>query len=206
MRTIAIVVAVSIWSAPGFGQTAADGTTAAKKAPSKGIQAKSPPAKSAKQTGAKPAPAKSSANSKTAVAASKGNVSATVAKTATRTAASQKSTARRTPAPRYHAQEQPTPARYREIQQALADRGYFQGAPDGVWGTESVEALKRFQTDQNLDADGKVGALSLIALGLGPKREKSAAPASAGTPISPAALEPSPEPVHGQSPDAPAVP
>jgi hypothetical protein len=33
-----------------------------------------------------------------------------------------------------------------------------------------VEALKRFQADQNLTPDGKLGSLSLIALGLGPKR------------------------------------
>lgn len=67
-------------------------------------------------------------------------------------------------------QQQPTADRYKEIQQALADKGYFRGAPDGAWSAESVEALKRFQKDQNLDPDGKIGALSLIALGLGPKR------------------------------------
>jgi peptidoglycan hydrolase-like protein with peptidoglycan-binding domain len=65
---------------------------------------------------------------------------------------------------------QPTPDRYKEIQQALADKGYFSGSPDGVWGTTSTDALKRFQHDQNLSEDGKVDALSLIALGLGPKR------------------------------------
>lgn len=57
-----------------------------------------------------------------------------------------------------------------EIQQALASRGYFTGTADGVWGPDSVEALKRFQRDQNIADDGKIGALSLIALGLGPKR------------------------------------
>jgi hypothetical protein len=30
--------------------------------------------------------------------------------------------------------------------------------------------LKRFQREQNLPDDGKIGSLSLIALGLGPKR------------------------------------
>ncbi len=34
-----------------------------------------------------------------------------------------------------------------------------------------MDALKRFQHDQNLVEDGKIGSLSLIALGLGPKRE-----------------------------------
>jgi peptidoglycan hydrolase-like protein with peptidoglycan-binding domain len=60
--------------------------------------------------------------------------------------------------------------RFKEIQQALADRGYFAGQPDGQWGPDSIAALKRFQRDQNIDDDGKLGALSLIGLGLGPRR------------------------------------
>jgi murein L,D-transpeptidase YcbB/YkuD len=64
----------------------------------------------------------------------------------------------------------PSQERYQEIQQALADKGYFSGEVNGVWSPESVEALKTFQRSQNLDADGKLGSLSLIALGLGPKR------------------------------------
>lgn len=57
-----------------------------------------------------------------------------------------------------------------EIQQALAEKGYFGGTVDGNWGADSVDALKRFQREQNLTDDGKLGSLSLIALGLGPKR------------------------------------
>lgn len=68
-------------------------------------------------------------------------------------------------------QSAPTPERYREIQQALADKGYGAGEVDGTWGTEWVDALKRFQADQKLTVDGKLGSLSLIALGLGPKRD-----------------------------------
>jgi peptidoglycan hydrolase-like protein with peptidoglycan-binding domain len=67
-------------------------------------------------------------------------------------------------------QQAPTPERYKEIQQALASKGYYQGEANGTWGTDSVEALKRFQAEQNLTPDGKIGSLSLIALGLGPKR------------------------------------
>jgi N-acetylmuramoyl-L-alanine amidase len=58
-----------------------------------------------------------------------------------------------------------------EIQQALADKGYYTGPINGVWGSECVDALKRFQADQSIAVDGKLGSLSLIALGLGPKRE-----------------------------------
>jgi N-acetylmuramoyl-L-alanine amidase len=58
-----------------------------------------------------------------------------------------------------------------EIQQALADKGYYMGPINGVWGSECVSALKRFQADQSIAADGKLGALSIIALGLGPQRD-----------------------------------
>ena len=68
------------------------------------------------------------------------------------------------------AQQQPTPERYKEIQHALAQKGYFHGPVDGVWGADSTDALKRFQREQNLEEDGKIGSLSLIALGLGPQR------------------------------------
>lgn len=81
--------------------------------------------------------------------------------------------------PRRWMQAQPTPDRYKEIQQALADKGYFAGAVDGAWGSDSTDALKRFQKDQNLEADGKLGSLALIALGLGPKRGVTEPAASA---------------------------
>jgi hypothetical protein len=71
-------------------------------------------------------------------------------------------------------QQVPTPERYREIQQALSDKGYFQGEVNGTWGPGSVDALKRFQKDQNLTDSGKLDSLSIIALGLGPKRNLSA--------------------------------
>jgi peptidoglycan hydrolase-like protein with peptidoglycan-binding domain len=70
-----------------------------------------------------------------------------------------------------YGQMEPTPERYKEIQQALIDKGYLAGPADGKWGTESAEGLKKFQQDQHLDPTGKLDALSLIALGLGPKRE-----------------------------------
>ena len=73
-------------------------------------------------------------------------------------------------------QQQPTADRFKEIQQALAAKGYFGGPVDGNWGADSVDALKRFQRDQNLTDDGKIGSLSLIALGLGPKRSAAVQP------------------------------
>jgi peptidoglycan hydrolase-like protein with peptidoglycan-binding domain len=74
------------------------------------------------------------------------------------------------PKSRRSSQQAPTTDRYKEIQQALAGKGYLHGEPNGEWGAESTEALKRFQADQNLTPDGKLNSLSLIAMGLGPKR------------------------------------
>ena len=71
-------------------------------------------------------------------------------------------------------QQAPTPERYRQIQAALASRGYFGGEANGSWGTDSVAALKRFQQEQNLTPTGKLDSVSLIALGLGPKRNNIA--------------------------------
>ena len=74
-------------------------------------------------------------------------------------------------------QRTPTPERYKEIQQALASKGYLDPAvPSGVWDTPSVTALKKFQQEQNLEPSGKIDSLSLIALGLGPRRDQVPAP------------------------------
>jgi peptidoglycan hydrolase-like protein with peptidoglycan-binding domain len=99
------------------------------------------------------------------------------AKTARRASSSQRTKAAHTKAS--HARRSsgparpvaPTRERYTEIQRALADKGYYAGPVNGEWGPDSVEALKRFQAEQKLAADGKLGALSLIALGLGPHRD-----------------------------------
>lgn len=66
-------------------------------------------------------------------------------------------------------QAAPTPERYREIQQALADKGYLKSEPNGVWDAQSADALSRFQTDQKLTPTGKITSASLIGLGLGPR-------------------------------------
>lgn len=77
------------------------------------------------------------------------------------------------PPPSY--QLHPDPERYQQIQQALANRGYFKGEANGTWGDDSIDALRRFQADQKLSDDGKITALSLTALGLGPRHDGSTA-------------------------------
>ncbi|MBV8895431.1 MAG: peptidoglycan-binding protein [Acidobacteriaceae bacterium] len=103
--------------------------------------------------------------------------------------------ARTAPAPTY--QLHPDPERYQQIQQALADRGYFTGQVNGQWGDDSIAALQRFQTDQKLDNDGHLSALSLTALGLGPKHQGNVGttPALVSTPVGAPAATPQLTPV-----------
>jgi peptidoglycan hydrolase-like protein with peptidoglycan-binding domain len=69
----------------------------------------------------------------------------------------------------------PTPDRYRQIQEALASKGYLRSEDaTGTWDQNSVDALKRFQSEQNIESNGKINSLSLIALGLGPKHDAAA--------------------------------
>ena len=109
----------------------------------------SPPAKTPATSKSKTAPAKTPTASKSKTAARK----------------------RKKAPPRPRTQQQPTPDRYREIQQALIDKSYLEAPPTGVWDASSMDAMKRFQADQKLQATGKLDALSLIRLGLGPKRQ-----------------------------------
>src|SRR5579883_2253580 len=54
-------------------------------------------------------------------------------------------------------QTAPTPDRYREIQQALAAKGFLSPQDaTGVWNQNSVDALKRFQAEQNIESTGKI--------------------------------------------------
>lgn len=67
-------------------------------------------------------------------------------------------------------QRAPSRERYKQIQVALKERGYDPGPIDGQWGSKTSAALKRFERDHGLPADGKLDSLALITLGLGPQR------------------------------------
>lgn len=71
---------------------------------------------------------------------------------------------------RFRGPQSPSPDRLREIQQALQTNGFLDGEPSGKWDDASIGAMKRFQEEHELTPNGKINALSLIALGLGPKR------------------------------------
>jgi peptidoglycan hydrolase-like protein with peptidoglycan-binding domain len=64
-------------------------------------------------------------------------------------------------------QKAPTPERISEIQGALSRGGYYQGQPNGKWDSNTVSALQKFQSDNGMNASGKLDAPSLQKLGLG---------------------------------------
>ncbi len=103
------------------------------------------------------------------------------------------------PAPR----RQVSPDRYREIQQALVNKGYLNGEPTGVWDADSVAAMQHFQSDQKQTPNGKITAASLIGLGLGAK--SAGAPEAPPLGGHPAASDQSAPPVPPQSTSAPAA-
>ena len=54
----------------------------------------------------------------------------------------------------------------REIQQLLLDWGYYSGEVDGIFGSETEDAVEYFQSKNGLTVDGKVGPATLEALGI----------------------------------------
>ena len=115
------------------------------------------------------APAKHTSSSAKAVKTSSGKSSS---KSKSHSRSRRRSTRRVVVGPSF--QLHPDPERYQQIQQALAARGYFKGNANGVWGDDSVDALRRFQTDHKIsDNEGKINALSLNALGLGARHDSS---------------------------------
>lgn len=141
--------------------------------------------------------------------------SASLAHKTTKTASSPSSTAARgtqasrrkgkvSRAPVRSYQQAPTPDRYKEIQEALASKGYFKGDANGQWGPDSADALKRFQADQNLMPDGKISSLSLIALGLGPKRLTAKSESAPQGPAAPSQANSSPAVTTAPASSAPA--
>jgi hypothetical protein len=54
--------------------------------------------------------------------------------------------------------------RVRALQRALNDLGYRAGQPDGVYGSQTVAAVRRFQREAGLPEDGIAGPRTLRAL------------------------------------------
>lgn len=54
----------------------------------------------------------------------------------------------------------------REIQQKLTNWGYYNYTIDGIYGSRTVTAVKKFQQNNGLTADGICGAATLKAMGI----------------------------------------
>ena len=54
----------------------------------------------------------------------------------------------------------------KELQRRLKQWGYYSGAVDGVYGPQTVEAVKYFQRKNGLTADGIAGRATFAALGM----------------------------------------
>jgi peptidoglycan hydrolase-like protein with peptidoglycan-binding domain len=92
---------------------------------------------------------------------------ATSSAATTTTAKKKKSSKNHHASKREPTQKAPTPQRISEIQSALAHGGYYQGAPNGKWDSNTVAAMQKFQSDNGLSSNGKIDASTLQKLGLG---------------------------------------
>lgn len=54
----------------------------------------------------------------------------------------------------------------KQIQTKLRDWGYYKGNVDGIYGSQTYEAVKTFQRNNGLTADGIAGSKTLAALGI----------------------------------------
>lgn len=66
-----------------------------------------------------------------------------------------------------------TTANIKLVQQRLANLGYYSYTVDGIWGSRTLKAVKKFQSDYGLTADGIVGARTEKALGITLKSSSS---------------------------------
>jgi peptidoglycan hydrolase-like protein with peptidoglycan-binding domain len=61
----------------------------------------------------------------------------------------------------------------KNVQQALKDKGFDPGVADGVMGPSTRSALKKYQAQQNLTSDGRLGPKTLDSLGVKEASPKS---------------------------------
>lgn len=59
-----------------------------------------------------------------------------------------------------------TGSEVKAIQQSLKDRGLYSGSVDGIYGSQTQAAVKKFQKQQGLTADGIAGPQTLKRLGV----------------------------------------
>jgi hypothetical protein len=130
------------------------------------------------------AAASKSTKSKSHATASKSSSShskATVKRTSSKSSKSSKKTKGGW---RARGQQAIDPTRAREIQAALIQKHYLDGAPTGTWDVRSKAAMEKYQADNGWQTKKIPDARALIKLGLGPDHSDLINPntASIGTP------------------------
>jgi hypothetical protein len=53
-----------------------------------------------------------------------------------------------------------------EVQQELAAQGYYKGDIDGLWGTETMDAVREYQEARGLPVTGRLSAADLQRMGI----------------------------------------
>lgn len=99
------------------------------------------------------------------------------------------------------------------VQQELNLSGYASGTPDGVYGPQTASAVRAYQTNNGLAADGQVTAALYDRMRANPRRGAVPPPTPSGytsyappAPVTRAPVAAAPAPVAGSSVGAPALP
>ena len=67
------------------------------------------------------------------------------------------------------------------IQEKLKRWGYYSGSVDGIYGSQTVSAVKKFQKKNGLTVDGIAGTQTLKAMGITSSSSSSSSSTTAGT-------------------------
>lgn len=94
----------------------------------------------------------------------------------------------------------PSKERTTQIQAALARGGYYKGDPTGRWDADTVAAVQKFQSANNIDASGKLDAPTLQKLGLGSDIAGVAAPKPVVPKVCCTTTAPAPAPIAPPKP------
>ena len=89
-----------------------------------------------------------------------------------------------------------SPAGIQAVQQHLRQAGAYNGAVDGVWGSDSVVALQQFQASHQLQVTGQLNQATVATLGLDPQTLLGSQQAAAPPPAPPPADRLRPESVR----------
>lgn len=68
-------------------------------------------------------------------------------------------------------------SKVQDLQQNLADAGFYKGGVDGVWGPQTAKALRSYQAANGLRATGKLNSATIEKLGM-VESENNVAPAA----------------------------